>query len=35
MPQFFHLYTGSNKFTDSKRVLQGMKSIGHFETDSE
>lgn len=35
MPQFSHLYTGSNKFMDSKRVLQSMKSIGHFETDSE
>lgn len=35
MLQFFHLFTGSNKFVDSERVLQGMKSIGHCEIDSE
>lgn len=34
MPQFLHLYIGYNKCMHSKEVLQGMKSTGHFETDS-
>lgn len=34
MLQFLHLYIGNNKFTHSKEVLQGVKSMGHFETDS-